>query len=218
MFAIASIVLVFLLNIAGVVCFHERCRALSTIAKERRSTSVKGSASDLPGALPPLGFFDPLGLSEGKSELEVKKIREAELKHGRLAMLASLGIITQESFNPLFDGKIEGPAIYHFQQVTNLFPNFWMFVLFGIGLVEGQNILVGWDKIRDMNGIAQLKPEYINGDLGFDPLNLMPDDEASFNRLRTKELQNGRLAMIGVAGMVAQELVNQKGILDNFRA
>ena len=56
------------------------------------------------GALPPVGFFDPLGLSQGKSDAEMKKIREAELKHGRLAMLASLGFLVAESFNPLFDG------------------------------------------------------------------------------------------------------------------
>jgi hypothetical protein len=35
---------------------------------------------------------------------------------------------------------------------------------------------------------------------------------------RTKELNNGRLAMIAVAGFVAQELVNHKGIIENLRA
>jgi light-harvesting complex I chlorophyll a/b binding protein 1 len=65
-------------------------------------------------------------------------------------------------------------------------------------------------------GIANLKKNYVNGDLGFDPLNLKPEDQESFNVLRTKELQNGRLAMLGVAGIVAQELVNGKGVLENL--
>lgn len=34
--------------------------------------------------------------------------------------------------------------------------------------------------------------------------------------LHTKELQNGRLAMLGMAGMVAQELVNGKEIFVNL--
>jgi hypothetical protein len=43
--------------------------------------------------------------------------------------------------------------------------------------------------------------------LGFDPLGLKPTDAAAFEALQTKELQNGRLALLGVAGIVAQELV-----------
>ena len=178
------------------------------------------SAEGMVGSLPPVGFFDPLGLSADKTPGQLKKYREAELKHGRVCMLAFLGILVQESFHPLFDGKITGPAIYQFQQADDLVPFFWVGVLFSIALVEGQNILKGWESPMETNqrksGIAELKEDYINGDLGFDPLSLCPDDQESFNTLRTKELQNGRLAMLGVAGIVAQELVNNKGVLENF--
>ena len=34
---------------------------------------------------------------------------------------------------------------------------------------------------------------------------------------QTKELQNGRLAMLGVAGMCAQELVNGQGIVETIQ-
>jgi light-harvesting complex I chlorophyll a/b binding protein 1 len=173
------------------------------------------------GQLPPVGFFDPLGLSNDKSARDLKKYRESELKHGRICMLAFLGILVQESFSPLFGGQITGPAIYQFQQANALMNGyFWVAILFAVALVEGQNILTGWESPmetgRAKSGIAALKEDYVNGDLGFDPLNLKPDDEESFNVLRTKELQNGRLAMLGVAGIVAQELVNGKGVLENF--
>lgn len=34
--------------------------------------------------------------------------------------------------------------------------------------------------------------------------------------MQTRELQNGRLAMLGVAGMCAQELVNHRTIVETF--
>ena len=34
--------------------------------------------------------------------------------------------------------------------------------------------------------------------------------------MSTKELQHGRLAMLGIAGIVAQELINGKEIFVNF--
>jgi light-harvesting complex I chlorophyll a/b binding protein 1 len=61
-----------------------------------------------------------------------------------------------------------------------------------------------------------LRKDYYPGDLGFDPLGLKPDDPEEFAIMQTKELQNGRLAMLGVAGMVAQELVNGKEIFVNL--
>jgi len=34
--------------------------------------------------------------------------------------------------------------------------------------------------------------------------------------MQTKELQNGRLAMLAAAGFLAQELVDGKGIVEHF--
>lgn len=50
-------------------------------------------------------------------------------------------------------------------------------------------------------------PRYTNGDLKFDPLGLAPKDKAGFKTMQTKELNNGRLAMLGAAGIVAGELI-----------
>ncbi len=186
----------------------------------KTSSPLHMSAKGLPGALPPVGYFDPLGITADKTPEEVRKIREAELKHGRVAMLAFVGILTGESFNPLFNGEIGGPAIYQFQQADNIIPFFWVGVLFLIALIEGQNILVGWESpdktFSRSTGVANLRADYVNGDLGFDPLGFKPTDEEAFNVIRTKELQNGRLAMLGVAGIVAQELVNGKGVVENL--
>lgn len=62
------------------------------------------AAEAYPGGLPPMGFFDPWYLSRDLSSREIKRFREAELKHGRLAMLAVVGWLTAEVFHPFFAG------------------------------------------------------------------------------------------------------------------
>ncbi len=44
------------------------------------------------------------------------------------------------------------------------------------------------------------------GELGFDPLGLAPEDSEELKILKNKELNNGRLAMIAIAGFVLQEV------------
>lgn len=58
--------------------------------------------------------------------------------------------------------------------------------------------------------------EYMMGDLGFDPLGLKPEDDEELKALQTKELNNGRLAMIGISGFVAQELVLKQEIFEHL--
>jgi len=52
-----------------------------------------------------------------------------------------------------------------------------------------------------------MKTDQVPGDLGFDPLGLKPEDPKRFKATQTAELNNGRLAMMAAAGMIAQEMV-----------
>merc|ERR1719252_449006 len=111
--------------------------------------------------------FDPAGFLEGKSELEVNRYREAELTHGRVGMLASLGFLVQEKFHPLFSGD-GGPAI---DQIPQLPVWLWAVMIGGIGAAEAYRINLGFSEL-DESGQSQtksaLKPGYYPGDLGFD--------------------------------------------------
>jgi hypothetical protein len=62
-------------------------------------------------------------------------------------MLAALGILVQEKFNPLFSQMITGPAIYHFQQADNLFPKFWLIVGAVISWIEGYSLSIHYNSI-----------------------------------------------------------------------
>ena len=44
-----------------------------------------------------------------------------------------------------------------------------------------------------------------------------PENPEEFGRMQVRELQNGRLAMLAVAGEIAQELVNGKPLLVNLQ-
>merc|ERR1719421_631621 len=94
----------------------------------------------LPGAIAPAGEFDPLGFSADIDELEMNRLREAELTHGRVGMLAAAGFLVQESFHPLFtaDG---GPAI---EQIPKLPPALWFAMTLGIGIAESVRIQKGF--------------------------------------------------------------------------
>lgn len=74
--------------------------------------------------------------------IDVKKFRESEIKHARVAMLAFAGMFVQELAHPLFEngGKDIGPAIVHFQAVTNYFPLMPAILLIIVGIFEGNNI------------------------------------------------------------------------------
>mmetsp|Transcript_43035 Transcript_43035/g.86249 ORF Transcript_43035/g.86249 Transcript_43035/m.86249 type:complete len:207 (-) Transcript_43035:170-790(-) len=165
-------------------------------------------AYGLPGGSNILGEFDPAGFLNGKDKLEVYRLREAELAHGRVSMLASLGFIVQEKFHPLFSGD-GGPAI---DQIPALPIWLWGVMLAGIGSVEQARIARGWAKVDPVTGKAAsaLREGYMPGDLAFDPLGLAPEDPAEFRLMQEKELSHCRLAMIAAAGFLAQEAVTKQ--------
>ena len=160
--------------------------------------------------------FDPLNFAESCDLDQMKKYREAETQHGRVAMLATLGFLVGENYHPLFglEGK-EILAIDSLTEVRLVFPAFFEILAIVIGALEFNRALVGWASPLEKRTGNVLNENYYPGDIGFDPLGLKPTDAEEFAVIQTKELQNGRLAMLGVAGMVAQELVDRTPILFN---
>jgi len=177
-------------------------------APQMKAKAAPAFAFGLPGGDNILGEWDPAGFLENKDKLEVYRLREAELTHGRVSMLASLGFIVQEKFHPLFSGD-GGPAI---EQIPALPIWLWGVMLAGIATAEQTRIAKGWQKLDPETSTASqaLREGYYPGDLGFDPLNLMPSDPEDFRLMQEKELSHCRLAMIAAAGFLAQEAVTGK--------
>ena len=210
-----------------------------------RLATQEGFCLDLPGALAPMGQWDPAGFTSQASDNDIRRYREAETQHGRVAMLAVIGFLVAESWHPLF-ADVTGPAIDHLTQVRQEYPAFFEIGALVIGGLEVNRALVGWafpdsrEKVRAPRPFVNLtasrrerrcleahlslstqagvlNEDYYPGDVGFDPLGLKPTDPAEFAEMQTKELQNGRLAMLAAAGFLAQELVNHKPILETLK-
>ena len=135
--------------------------------------------------------------------------REAELAHGRVAMMGALGYLVQSHFAPIFDMQ-GAPVIRHLDIVlqTENGQAAGVTLLMAIFFSEISRARIGW--VEPEVEMRTLREGYLPGDLGFDPLGLKPKDEAGFLAMQNKELNNGRLAMIAIAGMTAQELVTGK--------
>jgi hypothetical protein len=185
---------------------------------KKATSAIAFTAADLPGSLAPMGFFDPLGFAAKADEPTLRRYREAETTHGRVAMLAVIGFLAGEAVEGssfLFDASIKGPAITHLAQVPAVF---WIGLTIAIGASETKRAEVGWVEPANVpvGKAGLLRDEYYPGDIGFDPLGLKPTDSAEFDIMITKELQNGRLAMLAAAGFVVQELVDGKGIIEHL--
>jgi light-harvesting complex I chlorophyll a/b binding protein 4 len=134
-----------------------------------------GSAFSAPGAVgvtAPFGFFDPLGLTKGLSESELQLRREAELAHGRVAMVGALGFLVQETFHPIFP-QVDGPAINQLTAITTFSGGQTAFAAMSmaIAFAELNRARTGWIDPKDLvEAGPRLQVDYSPGDLGFDPI------------------------------------------------
>ena len=154
----------------------------------------------LDGSLPGDMGFDPMGLSEIQNDLSYAAT--AEIKHGRICMLAIVGMVVQES-------GIHWPG----EQFTNTDP---------FGAISS----VGWaGNLQVFTFIGCLEIATFNktfgdgtpGDLGFDWYGVLKNlDDDALKARRESEVIHGRLAMIALTGAVVQTLLYHKPLLDIF--
>lgn len=168
---------------------------LLTSAFSRITSATRAPAKQpvIRGSTPPIENFDPFQFS--KDDSRVTFFREAELKHGRIAMVAAAAI-------PIIEQFTHKAGIHEFD---NLPTNMKLLVIGTMFMSEFSSMFRGWENPTEKP--FALRKDYQPGDYGFSTLDLSTDNAGD---LLDKELNNGRLAMIGVLGMIAQELVTNK--------
>ena len=131
--------------------------AAEAVAKEA-PPAPQFDVRTLAGVSAPLGFWDPAGFSEGKSEGTLRFYREVEIKHGRVAMLAAVGFPIAEHFHPLFGGSIDVPSYIAFQQTP--LQTFWPLVVTAIAAIETSSVF-SFDRPYDLfYSVSPISPTY----------------------------------------------------------
>ena len=170
--------------------------AFAPVSRVVRSSVLKMGFESEIGAQPPLGFWDPLGLLMNADQERFDYLRSAELKHGRVAMLAVLGhIITTKgdrlpgeiAFGVPFSSIRSGLAA--FEDIPA--AGFWQVVGF-IGLIE-----LGWGYQKE--NIEESCTNAMNG---------LKWSEAKQRSKKAIELNNGRAAQMGILGLIVHEKLN----------
>lgn len=142
--------------------------------------------------------FDPLGFAEARPE-NLLFFREAEIKHGRIAMLAICGLIAPEFVR--VPGEIfQNVSVLDAHNVMVEKGPMWQ-LLFWISFAE----IILFPTIIDMD-----KKDREPGDFALDPLNLCKTPEKA-EKYKLAELKNGRLAMMGVSGALTQMAMTGHG-------
>lgn len=181
---------------------------------KQKQDKVRFKVEEQAGALPPMGFWDPADFckkargSEDKKvfawsntfaeEDSFRKFREAELKHGRVAMLATVGSLVQHFVRIPAAELAQAPS--GIQAAFDPNGSTGMLVL---------TIICGFIEIF----VLYQEDTRRGGDYG-DPLKLGMNDMD----MQHRELSNGRFAMFAALAIIAAELASGKDAFEQLVA
>jgi light-harvesting complex I chlorophyll a/b binding protein 1 len=157
--------------------------------------------------------FDPIGLSEINGVgIDLYWMREAELKHCRVAMMAAAGNIWVELFGPapgneMATAKNQMDAFWQFWDAHPQYIGFSLIFIMIVEAISGIAATTGRES-------GQRAP----GDFGIkDPFGYEKKGEtAKLDTLKLQEVQNGRLAMWAAMGQLVQGCTTGDGAIGNL--
>jgi len=185
---------------ASALVAPSRPAAAKTVARYEASQALPfmEKPAKLDGTMAGDVGFDPFGFSE---VFDIKWLREAELKHGRLCQLAWLGFVATDL------GFTLPGDMHQYSSVTA------HDVACKYGAMQQILLWVGFVEVVHSFGIAQMmwmgSPRE-PGDFALDPLDFCSTPEKKAD-MQLKEITHCRLAMFAFSGVVTQAVLTGKG-------
>jgi len=187
----------------GVGVFTVAAGALSRRPRQPSSKQESKTAFQaLPKALEgtggpfPENVWDPAGLMNGKSEEQILYWRAVELKHSRVCMLACLGW-----FHVAAGWHFIGDAAAGFRVSNDPLVNVTQTPMGGIWQLVFTIMCLEWLTTYICKPPAE-RPWDV---LGWAPL-IADEEDANWKKVQLQELNNGRLSMMGILGLIAQDV------------
>mmetsp|Transcript_9152 Transcript_9152/g.12168 ORF Transcript_9152/g.12168 Transcript_9152/m.12168 type:complete len:200 (-) Transcript_9152:180-779(-) len=185
--------------------------AFAPASETASASSALSAFKDDVGAITPLGYFDPLGLTKDGDQAKFDRLRLVEVKHGRIAMMAVVGYLVTAA-GTRFDGLISYDGT-KFADIPSGFAALDAIPTLGLAQIL---IFIGVAEtvfMKDITG-GEFPGDFRNGflDFGWDSY-----DQATKNKKRSIELNQGRAAQMGILGlMVHDKLGNIDAVLPPF--
>jgi hypothetical protein len=174
-------------------------KSLFSFAITQGVSTQLNALSDLPGATAPIKGFDPLSLSTVGSAETLAWFRASELKHSRVAMLATTGYIVQAA-GIHFPGMLSSDV--SFESLSSMKP----FDAWDAVPDAGKAQILGTIFIAEL-ATESKKPHYMKGGsfptIVFPPIDFSGVDAETLKVKQSRELNNGRLAMIAIMSFIA---------------
>jgi Chlorophyll A-B binding protein len=142
--------------------------------------------------------FDPIGLS---NYFPMDYLREAEIKHGRIAMAAVVGYAATDLgfiVHPYGAGLTSATA-HDVMCAKGVMGNALVF----IGIAE----MISYISVAEMLQGSGREPGYF----GFGTKYYEKKSDEQIKKIKYQEIMNGRLAMLAFSGMVTQSVLFDKG-------
>lgn len=163
------------------------------------STKLGLSLDEMPGNTAPIKKFDPFGLATLGSDETLAWFRAAELKHSRVAMLATTGYIVQAA-GVHFPGMLSKDV--SFESLSPMKP----FDAWDAVPDTGKAQILGTIFLAELASESQ-GTHYMKGGsyptIVFPPIDFSGVSAETLKVKQDRELNNGRLAMIAVMSFIA---------------
>jgi len=155
------------------------------------------------------GFIQPPQWEETGGIETLYWMREAELKHGRVCMLAWFGWLATDG---AFGITLRFPGeVYSVENIPNAYNAHNILVEQGsMGFLLGVVAFIEFCSSAALVQVSKGELDREAGDFGLDPLKFLKDkSKEDSDKMKTRELLNGRLAMLAFGAVATQSSLSE---------